>query len=226
VLAAFGTALLLVAATAAAVAYLGRSQPPTTAFMLRAHHADPATQLSCNSVAYQWVDRKQTSPHLRLAVVVAEDQRFLLHAGFDEQQIRQALRERTKTGALRGASTISQQLAKNLFLWPGGGFLRKGMEAWLTLWIERLWSKQRILEVYLNVVQFGPCVFGAEAASRQYFETSAAELTREQAALLAAVLPNPARLRAWNPGPYAQSRRDEVLQLMSELGEAPHLSGL
>ena len=136
------------------------------------------------------------------------------------------MKEREKTGRVRGASTISQQVAKNLFLWPSGGYFRKGIEAWLTLWIERVWGKQRIIEVYLNIAQFGPCTFGAEAASQAYFDRPAAALEPEQAALLATVLPSPARLRAWNPGPYARSRRDEVLKLMGELRGSSHLRGL
>jgi len=223
--AALLAALGLVCATGAAISYLGTWPPLTTAYMLRAHFEDPATGEPCESVEYEWVDREQIASDLPLAVVVAEDQRFTLHRGFDIDQIEKAWRER-ESGRKRGASTISQQLAKNLFLWPGGGFARKAAEAWLTLWIEQLWAKQRILEVYLNVAQFGPCTFGAEAAARRYFDRSAADLEPEQAALLATVLPNPARLRAWNPGPYAQKRRAEVLALMRELRGAAHLRGL
>jgi monofunctional biosynthetic peptidoglycan transglycosylase len=226
VLAVLPAALGFVALTAASVAYLRQTAPPTTAFMLRARYADPASGQPCDGIAHRWVARERISPHLRLAVVVAEDQRFQLHGGFDGEQIRKALREQRETNRLRGASTISQQVAKNLFLWPGGGYVRKGLEAWLTLWIEQLWTKQRILEVYLNVAQFGPCIFGADAAARRYFERPAGDLEPEQAALLATVLPNPARLRAWNPGPYASNRRDEILKLMRELGAAPHLRGL
>jgi monofunctional biosynthetic peptidoglycan transglycosylase len=213
-------------ATAACVALLRQARPPTSAFMLLARRADPASGHACPRVEQQWVDRERISPQLRLAVVVSEDQRFLLHAGFDGRQIREALRESGQTGRLRGASTISQQVAKNLFLWPGGGFARKAAEAWLTLWIEALWPKRRILEVYLNVAQFGPCVFGAEAAARRYFGRSAAELAPEQAALLAAVLPSPGRMRASEPGPYTLRRRDELLGLMRALAGAPHLRGL
>jgi monofunctional biosynthetic peptidoglycan transglycosylase len=199
--------------------------PPTTAYMLRSRFADPATGEGCDSVAYTWVDRSRISPELRLAVVLAEDQRFLLHDGFDLRSLRRALREREK-GRVRGASTLSQQVAKNLFLWPGPSYLRKGIEAWFTLWIEWLWTKQRILAVYLNIAQFGPCTFGAEAASQRYFEVSAAELTAEQAALLATVLPNPLRLRAHNPGPYARERQAEVLELMATHRGRGHLRGL
>jgi len=199
--------------------------PPTSAYMLRSRTADPATGEACEDVAYRWLDREAISPHLRLAVVVAEDQRFLLHEGFDTKSIRRALLERDR-GRIRGASTISQQVAKNLFLWSGRSYLRKGIEAWLTFWIEALWSKQRTLEIYLNLAQFGPCLFGAGAASERFFDVAAADLTREQAALLATVLPNPMKLRAHNPGPYARERRDEILALMESQRGHRHLQGL
>jgi monofunctional biosynthetic peptidoglycan transglycosylase len=193
--------------------------------MLRSRRADPATGAACADVAYRWVDREAISPHLKLAVVLAEDQRFLLHSGFDTKSIRKALREREQ-GRVRGASTITQQVAKNLFLWPGQSYLRKGVEAWLTFWIEALWSKQRTLEVYLNVAQFGPCLFGVGAASERFFDVAPADLTPEQAALLATVLPNPLKLRAHNPGPYARERRDEILGLMETHRGRRHLLGL
>ena len=220
-------ALLAAVLLAAVPLFLLRAGPlETSAFMLRSRWADPATGQACTEVHQQWVDADRIAPDLRLAVVLAEDQRFALHRGFDLESIGKAWRERQRGTRQRGASTISQQLAKNLFLWPEPSFVRKGLEAWLTAWMELLWTKQRILEVYLNVAQFGPCVFGAEAAAVAYFETSAADLTREQAALLATVLPNPLRLRAWNPGPYARTRRAEILGLMEELAGARHLRAL
>lgn len=207
------------------VVALRRFSPPTSAYMLRARFSDPATGRMCDPVAYTWVDRTSIAPDLRLAVVLAEDQRFLLHDGFDFRSVRRALRER-EGGRVRGASTLTQQVAKNLFLWPGQSYLRKGIEAWFTVWIEWLWTKQRILAVYLNIAQFGPCTFGAEAASRLFFDVSAAELAPEQAALLATVLPNPLRLRAHNPGPYARERQAEVLELMATHRGRGHLRGL
>jgi monofunctional biosynthetic peptidoglycan transglycosylase len=193
--------------------------------MLLARNADPATGQPCDRVEYEWVDREAISTDLRLAVVLAEDQRFLLHNGFDGRSLRRALREREK-GRVRGASTISQQVAKNLFLWPGQSYLRKGIEAWLTFWIELLWPKQRILEVHLNVAQFGPCIFGAGAASERFFGVPPLELAPDEAALLATVLPNPKRLRAHNPGPYASERRAEILELMTTHRGAYHLRNL
>lgn len=214
--AVFASGALFIAVTAAAIVALRSLPPPTTAFMQISQTADPATGLPCAGIEYEWVDWEHISPHLVLAVVVAEDQRFFLHRGFDFRSMERALDDAVDSGRVRGASTLTQQLAKNLFLWPGQSVLRKAIEVWPTLWIEWLWSKDRILETYLNVAQFGPCVFGAEAASQRYFEVSAAELAPEQAALLATVLPNPKKLRAWNPGPYAQQRTEQVLALMLE----------
>jgi len=226
VLLVFGTVGAFVAATALPVLLLREVPPPTSAFMLRARFEDPATGEPCEEVEYRWVDREQISGYLPRAIVLAEDQRFLLHEGFDLKSIRRALKEREKSGRVRGASTLTQQLAKNLFLWPGRSWTRKGLEVWFTLWIEKTWTKRRILEVYMNVAQFGPCVFGAEAAARRYFEITAAEMDEEQAALLATVLPNPKKLRAWNPGPYAQQRREEVLHLLEVHANAHFLRGL
>jgi monofunctional biosynthetic peptidoglycan transglycosylase len=210
---------------AVAILLLRHVSPPTSAYMLRSRIADPASGQPCDRVDYKWVDREAISPDLRLAVVLAEDQRFLLHDGFDFGSVRRALREREK-GRVRGASTISQQVAKNLFLWPGQSYLRKGIEAWLTLWIELLWPKQRILEVYLNVAEFGPCLFGAGAASERFFGVPPLDLSSDEAALLATVLPNPMRLRAHNPGPYASDRRAEILELMTTHRNDRHLRDL
>jgi monofunctional biosynthetic peptidoglycan transglycosylase len=200
--------------------------PPTTAFMLRSHRDDPATGRACPEVEQRWVGWKEIPRFVPIAVLVAEDQRFLQHSGFDLDAIADAVEERFREGRARGASTISQQLAKNLFLWPGKSWLRKGLEVWFTAWLEWLWPKRRILEVYLNVAQFGPCVFGVEAASRRYFERDVSELTPHEAALLAAVLPNPARMRVGAPGPFTRERAAEILTLM-ELPDGPsYLRGL
>ena len=220
----FGGLLLLCAVTALVVGPLRWLPPPTTAFMWISRSADPSTGLPCERVEQEWVDWSAISPQLGLAVVLAEDQRFFFHRGFDFRAMSRALEEGIETGRVRGASTLTQQLAKNLFLWPGKNPVRKVLEVWPTLWIEWLWPKQRILEVYLNVAQFGPCVFGAEAASRRFFDRPASELEPEQAALLATVLPNPKRLRAHNPGPYARKRRAEVLDLMGQFGSLARLA--
>ncbi len=219
-------ALVVLAATLIPLLLMRRGPIESSAFMQRSLREDPATRQPCAEVEHVWVSRESIADSLKVAVVIAEDQKFVLHNGFDERSIRRALEERERTGRQRGASTITQQTAKNLFLSPDATYLRKGIEAWITVWMEILWSKRRILEVYLNVAQFGPCVFGAEAAAQRYFEKPAAQLDVDESALLATVLPNPLRLRAWNPGPYAQSRRDEIVELMAELGRQRHLRGL
>src|SRR5262249_39964849 len=139
--------------------------PLVTPFMLRAHFGDDP----CDRVDYRWVARDAIAPAVFLAVVAAEDQRFAQHAGFDFDAIGDALEQQRDGRPTRGASTISQQVAKNLFLWPGRSWVRKGLEAWFTVWIEALWPKARILEVYVNVAQLGRCTFGVGAASRRFF---------------------------------------------------------
>jgi monofunctional biosynthetic peptidoglycan transglycosylase len=226
----WGSALLVVGSvtilTALPLAWLARRPPVGSAFMLRSRFADPASGEACAQVQYHWVDWHQISPFVPQAVVLAEDQRFLEHDGFDFRSIERALRSRESDARVRGASSITQQLAKNLFLWPGRSWVRKGVEAWYTGWMELAWSKRRILELYLNVAQFGPCVFGVEAAAGRYFDARALQLTREQAALLAAVLPNPARLRAHDPGPYLKQRTSEILELLDTKRDASWLRRL
>ncbi len=154
----------------------------------------------------EWRSIDTMSPHLLRAVIASEDARFCQHGGFDLNQIEAAVADYAEGGRLRGASTISMQTAKNLFLWPGRSFLRKGLEAWLTLLVEATWSKRRIMEAYLNVVEFGPGIYGAEAAAQAHFGRSAAQLTSRQAALLAAVLPNPRLYSAARPSTYIRRR--------------------
>jgi monofunctional biosynthetic peptidoglycan transglycosylase len=166
----------------------------------------------------EWRDYGAISQQLALAVVAAEDQRFPVHWGFDFGQIRKALDEAESGGRSRGASTISQQVAKNLFLWNGRSWVRKGAEAWFTLLIETLWSKQRILEVYLNIAEMGPGVYGAEAAAQTFFGKAAVGLSRAQSARIAAVLPNPKRMSAAQPGPYVLRRQGEIERQMTALG--------
>ena len=206
--------LLAAAATAIPILLFAALPPPTTAFMIASRFSDPATGKPCDVVRHSWLDFESISPSLALAVIVAEDQRFFAHDGFDVNAIGRALTDRSKGGRLRGASTISQQVSKNLFLWSGRSWVRKSFEAWFTVWLELGWSKRRILEVYLNVAQFGPCVFGAGAASRHYFDVEAIALDPDQAALLAAVLPSPRRLRANDPGPYTLQRSAEIREMM------------
>jgi monofunctional biosynthetic peptidoglycan transglycosylase len=174
----------------------------------------------------QWVDLKQIAPPMRLAVIASEDQKFLEHWGFDFAQISDALDERERGRRTRGASTLSQQVAKNLFLWPGQSWVRKGIEAYFTLLIETLWPKHRILEVYLNIAEFGRGVYGVEAAGRAYFKKPAARLTTYDAALLAAVLPNPKRLKAAAPSFYVRSRQNWIVGQMRDLGGTAYLKSL
>jgi monofunctional biosynthetic peptidoglycan transglycosylase len=203
---ALRAALGIVVATAAPIALLRVVPPLTSAFMLATKWPFARGDEACDDVEYHWVPRARIAPNVFRAVIAAEDQRFAQHHGFDFGAIEDAIEERDKNGHSRGASTISQQVAKNLFLWSGRSFVRKGLEAWLTLWLEALWPKQRVLEVYVNVAQFGRCTFGVGAASRRFFRTEPASLGLEQAALLAAVLPNPIERRVDAPGRSVQSR--------------------
>lgn len=166
---------------------------------------------------HQWRPFSEISPNLMQAMVAAEDQKFLQHHGFDLQAIEKALVYNSKGRKVRGASTISQQTAKNVFLWTGRSWARKGLETGFTVLIEGAWGKQRILEVYLNSVEFGPGVYGAEAAAQRYFGISAAKLSRQQAALLAAVLPNPHRFLVQSPSPYVRKRQQWILKQMQQL---------
>ncbi|POP44147.1 monofunctional biosynthetic peptidoglycan transglycosylase [Superficieibacter electus] len=166
-----------------------------------------------------WVDMDDISPYMGLAVIAAEDQKFPQHWGFDVAAIEKALthNQRHET-RIRGASTLSQQTAKNLFLWDGRSWLRKGLEAGLTVGIETVWSKKRILTVYLNIAEFGDGVFGVEAAAQRYFHKPASKLTMSEAALLAAVLPNPIRFKAGTPSGYVRNRQAWIVRQMHQLG--------
>ncbi|VTM92120.1 monofunctional biosynthetic peptidoglycan transglycosylase [Raoultella planticola] len=166
-----------------------------------------------------WVGMDEISPWMGLAAIAAEDQKFPEHWGFDVSAIEKALAHNDRQeNRVRGASTLSQQTAKNLFLWDGRSWLRKGLEAGLTVGIETVWSKKRILTVYLNIAEFGEGTFGVEAASQRYFHKPASKLTASEAALLAAVLPNPIRFRADAPSGYVRSRQAWILRQMRQLG--------
>jgi monofunctional glycosyltransferase len=200
--------------------------PPTTAFMLR-HWAIALTEgRDRPPLRYDWVDYGRISRDAALAVVAAEDQLFPSHSGFDFKALSRALNHNRKGRAPHGASTITQQVAKNLFLWPGRSYLRKAMEAYFTVLIEALWTKRRILEVYLNVVELGDGVFGIDAASRTYFRKPAAALRREEAALLAAVLPNPAGLSVRRPSRFVRARQGWILKQMRRLGGTAYVAHL
>jgi monofunctional biosynthetic peptidoglycan transglycosylase len=192
--------------------------PPTTAFILQ----DQITRQ--RPVQYQWLPMEQISPQLAIAVIASEDQKFPTHHGFDIDQIRKVVSQ--QGGPSRGASTLTQQVAKNLYLWPGKSYLRKGLEAWLTVWLELLWPKQRILHTYLNIAEFAPGVFGAGAASQSLFNRPASQISARQAATLAAVLPNPKRFSAARPSAYVQRRAVQIEQAVAQLGGTSYLSKL
>jgi monofunctional biosynthetic peptidoglycan transglycosylase len=198
--------------------------PPTTAFMLRYRVISWFEDVP--PLRTHWVDWSKISTSAKLAVVASEDQKFAEHLGFDVDAIEQAWAHNERGRRIRGGSTISQQLAKNLFLWPGRSWLRKGLEVWFTLWIELLWPKQRVLEVYLNVVELGPGVFGVGAAAQTFFRTNASRLDRRQAALLAAVLPNPRRLSARKPSAYVKGRATWIQVQMRRLAAERYLEEL
>ncbi|MFI4969949.1 MAG: monofunctional biosynthetic peptidoglycan transglycosylase [Lysobacterales bacterium] len=172
---------------------------------------------------YRWTPWDRVAKTLPIALVAAEDQRFPFHHGFDFDAIERALAEADDGERLRGASTISQQVAKNLFLWPGRSFVRKGLEAYFTVLLETLWPKRRILEVYLNIAEFGDGIYGAGAASERFFRATPAQLDAHQAALLAAVLPNPSRFHVERPSPYVLRRAAWIQRQAYQLGGAAYL---
>jgi monofunctional biosynthetic peptidoglycan transglycosylase len=163
---------------------------------------------------YRWRGLNDISSHLVNAAIAAEDARFCSHHGFDMEAIERALDHNADGGRIRGGSTISQQTAKNVFLWPSRDWIRKGLEAGYTVMIETVWSKRRIMEVYLNVVEWAPGVYGAQAASRHWFGKDADELTAREAARLAAILPSPRRYKAASPGPYVRRRAGRIQAAM------------
>ena len=194
------------------VCLLGLVDPPVTW-----HMADRCNEYG--SVRRENISLGKVSRSLPLAVIASEDQRFMVHGGFAWDAMRQAMEKNRKGRRVKGASTISQQTAKNVFLWHGRNYLRKGIEAWFTLLIEFLWSKERILEVYLNTAEMGKGIFGAEAAAQHCFDRSAARLTASQAALITATLPNPVRYDCERPGPYIKGRQQWTLRQMRNIGD-------
>jgi monofunctional glycosyltransferase len=213
-----GLIVICLAAGILAVTALRWIDPPYTAFMAEAQAAAWASRDSNYVFRHNWVDLDRISPNLPLAVVASEDQKFPEHWGFDVEAIEKAYALNQHSHKVRGASTISQQVAKNLFLWSGRSYVRKGLEAYFTILIESLWPKRRILEVYLNIAEFGFGTYGAEAAAQRFFHKPASRLTRGDAAALAAVLPNPERLSAAAPSRYVQQRREWILGQMQALG--------
>lgn len=192
--------------------------PPTSSFMLQ-HEWQTDIPLH-----YQWVSSQKISKHLAIAAVASEDQRFPMHYGFDLYEIKQAIRDKTKGKSLRGASTITQQVAKNIFLWGGKSFFRKSLEAYFAVLIELCWSKSRILEVYLNIAEMGPGVYGVQAASKHYFNKNAWQLDIQEATQLIAALPNPGVYRVNPPSPYIIKRSLQIQRQIKQLGGFNYLS--
>ncbi|MEJ2719227.1 MAG: monofunctional biosynthetic peptidoglycan transglycosylase [Deltaproteobacteria bacterium] len=197
--------------------------PPTSAFMIERYFETRFEGGRATPIRYRWVDWKSISPQMPLAVVAAEDQMFPHHWGFDFEAISDAMEENKRGHRLRGASTITQQVAKNLFLWPGRSYVRKGLEAYFAILLELLWSKNRILEVYVNIAEFGNGIYGVDAAARTLLRKSPAKLTRGDAALLAAVLPNPTRFKVRHPSRYVLRRQQWIEQQMQQLGGVSYL---
>ena len=169
-------------------------------------------------IQHEWIPLEDISLNLQKAVICAEDQLFITHSGFDIEAIKKARETNSQGGTLRGASTISQQTAKNVFLWPQRSWLRKGLETYFTFLIETFWPKERILEVYLNSIEFGDGVYGAAAASQYWFAVPASQLSPDQAAALAAILPNPRQYRADPPSAYITKRKRWIKQQMRNYG--------
>ncbi len=211
-------AVISIAASVLAVASLRWINPPFTAFMVEAQAAAWSDRDANYVYRHSWVDLDRISPNLALAVVASEDQKFPEHWGFDVPAIEKAYALNQHSHKVHGASTISQQVAKNLYLWSGRSYFRKGLEAYFTVLIEALWPKRRILEVYLNIAEFGYGTYGAEAAAQRFFHKPATRLSRGDAAVLAAVLPSPERFSAVAPSRYVQQRREWILGQMQALG--------
>jgi monofunctional biosynthetic peptidoglycan transglycosylase len=212
--------------TTLAVGVLRWVDPPASAFMLRQAWISWRAERPPPYYRYRWVDWEEMPAALPLAAIAAEDQRFPSHHGFDAVELRHAWEGFRRGGGLRGASTITQQTAKNLFLWSERSWLRKGLEAWLAALMEQLWPKERILEIYLNVVQLGPSTYGVGAASERYFDRPVGALTLRDAALLAGVLPAPGAYRLDRPSPRLERRADWIAEQTRRLGGPRYLDRL
>jgi len=215
--------LVVVAFTIMPVLCLRWVPPPTSAFMMEKRIASFFRGEPQKVIRYRWIGWESISPQMRLAVVAAEDQKFPHHWGFDFESISGAMQHKGARGRLRGASTITQQVARNLFLWPGRSLVRKGLEAYFTVLLELLWPKRRILEVYLNIAEFGDGAYGVYAATETFFGKRPSELQTQEAALLAAVLPNPSRLHVRNPSAYVRERAGWIEEQMTHLGGPAYL---
>lgn len=230
----FTKAFKLLAATVLSFLYLSLLlvfllkwiNPPTSSFMLQREITARMNDNNNFKLQYHWADWEEISPYVKVAAITSEDQRFAEHWGLDINAIQEAITEHQKGESLRGASTITQQVAKNLFLWPRQSFIRKGVEAYFALIIEMLWPKKRILEVYLNIAEFGNGIYGVKAASKTYFDTPPSKLNMMQSALMVTALPSPRRYNLSDPSPYMISRRNWILQYMFYLGNTDYLKKL
>lgn len=213
--------LYFVIITVAWVIFYRFVNPPITPLMIIRYFESDSDNKSINK---EWKDYEDISENMALAVIAAEDQRFFQHNGFDVEAIQKAIDKNEQGRRMKGASTISQQVTKNAFLWPERSWLRKGLEAYFTFLVETLWSKGRILEVYLNIIEMGDGVYGAEAAAQTYFGKPAKNLTRYEAALIAAVLPNPKRMSPARPSAYVYERQRWIVRQMRNLGSVELIS--
>lgn len=200
--------------------------PPTSAFMMQRSVTAWWDGEEDFELYQSWTDWKNMSPHIKMAAITSEDQNFANHWGIDFGSVQKALEEYERGQDLRGASTITQQTAKNLFLWPAQSYIRKGVEAYFALLLELLWSKERILEVYLNIVEFGNGTYGVQAAAERYFNTSPARLSKAQSALMVTALPSPKRYNLAAPSSYMRERQRWVMQYMDLLGNPSYLDKL
>lgn len=191
---------------------------PASSFMIQQRISNLFSD-NISSIQHQWIHYYKMSNSIKLAVIAAEDQKFFEHFGFDLESISEAIDQNKNRKQIRGASTITQQTAKNLFLWPGKSFIRKGLEAYFTILLELFWSKERILEVYLNIAEFGENVFGVQAASQKFFNKDANKLSYHNSASLASVLPNPKRYKVNSPTQYLAKRVQWIEKQMHQLGE-------
>ena len=217
------TLLVLTAVTLIIVVPFRWLNPPVSMVMIERWLSADDTHFKLH---HTWLSWRQIPKQAALAVVASEDQRFPYHFGFDFDSILEAIQQREEGGDLRGASTISQQVARNVYLWTGRSWVRKGIEAWLTVFIEMIWGKQRILEVYLNIAEWGNGIFGIEAASEYYFGKHASQLTPMQQALLAAALPNPLYFNPAHPDERMRARALWDLQQQKRLGGIAWLAPL
>ncbi len=205
------------------VAIFAFVDPPSSAVIQRDRIERFWSRSEQQGLTHRWVDFEQISEQIPIALIAAEDQQFPFHSGFDLAAIRKAVEHNQQSKSLRGGSTITQQVAKNLFLWQERSYLRKGLETWYAFWIDLIWSKQRIIEVYANIAEFGDGVYGVEAAAQTFYAKPALRLSARESATLAAVLPSPKRYNARNPGPWVRSRANWIQRQVIQLGGPEYL---